>query len=397
MDPAGLKRILREQPALYPKAEAVKGVLRPAIGESLFIAEGSRWLWQRRAAAPTFSKRNIQGLAPTMLEAAEQTLEILRSEDGSTVELHALMIEATFDVINKVLFAGNQSIGREIVQRSINDYIDQTARASLLDIIAAPAWIPRIGRLFRPNAVRVMQKVAEEAIRRSEGASDNAPQDLLTLLRKGRDLKTGRRMSPQELRDNLLTLVVAGHETTAIALSWTLYLLAFDPDVQKLVRTEVREALGHRRPTIEDLESLHFTRMVLMESLRLYPSAALLVRTALEADEIGGREVRPGDTMLLPIYALHRSHCWWEDPDRFDPERFRDLAAIEQFAYLPFGGGPRICIGSNFAIQESLIMIATLISEFRFSLVDGHEPEPVMILTLRPKNGVVLKVESIRK
>ena len=200
-------------------------------------------------------------------------------------------------------------------------------------------------------------------------------------------------MNTIELRDNLLTFIVAGHETTALALSWSLYLLAFDPEAQQRARAEARTVLGDRIADAGDLADLPYSRQVIREALRLYPPAALLLRTALAADEIGGREVRPGDTMMLPIYALHRSHCHWDHPDRFDPERFSDPSAANDPAYIPFGAGPRACIGSGFAMQEAIIMLTALVARFQFSLPPGREPEPVMILTLRPKGGVWLNVE----
>jgi cytochrome P450 len=201
-------------------------------------------------------------------------------------------------------------------------------------------------------------------------------------------------MNTAELRDNLLAFIVAGHETTALTLSWALYLCAFDQQVQERARSEAQSVLSGRTATAQDLPALPVTRTIIDETLRLYPPAALVSRTAMKADTLGGREIRPGDTVILPIYALHRSHELWPDPDRFVPDRFADKKAIRRFTYLPFGDGPRICIGASFALQEAVIILATLLSRYRFHLVHGRSPDPVMILTLRPEGGVWLQAEK---
>ena len=184
---------------------------------------------------------------------------------------------------------------------------------------------------------------------------------------------------------------VAGHETTALTLAWSLYLCAFDPAVQAAARTEAQSALGNRAATTADIPNLPLIRRIVDEALRLYPPAAFLARTAQKPDTLCGREVRKNDTIILPIYALHRHHALWANPDAFDPDRF--LTQPTRFSYLPFGDGPRICIGASFALQEAVIILATLLARFRYSLIEGRAPKPVMILTLRPQGGVWLGVE----
>ncbi len=392
MDPQGLRKILRDQPEQYPKSEIAKNIVRPAIGESLFIAEGAHWLWQRRAAAGAFSSRSIRSLAPVMGIAAERLADRVGKAGPNPVDLCAEVTAATFEVISDVTFADGSRMDRQLVHRAIDAYLGKAARVSFLDVVGAPPWVPRISRVLTDSAVREMKRIAMDVIETRRRSPDASADDLHGLLAKGVDPETGRRMNAIELRDNLLTFIVAGHETTALALSWSLYLLAFDPEAQQRARAEARTVLGGRIAKAEDLASLPYARQVIRESLRLYPPAALLLRSALAADEIGGREVRPGDTMMLPIYALHRSHCHWQHPDRFDPDRFSDPAAANDPAYIPFGAGPRACIGSGFAMQEAAIMLTALVARFQFSLAPGREPEPVMILTLRPKGGVWLNV-----
>ena len=181
-----------------------------------------------------------------------------------------------------------------------------------------------------------------------------------------------------------------GHETTALTLAWALYLMAFAPDIQEAAAEEARRALGDRAATAADLGALPLTMRIVNETLRLYPPAAFLSRTAQARDTLCGRQINPGDTVMMPIYALHRHHLLWDRPDAFDPDRF--LSAPDRYAFLPFGAGPRICIGASFALQEAVIILSTLLARFRFARVPGREPQPRMILTLRPEGGVWLTV-----
>ena len=393
MAPEALRRILRENVDNYPKSLVTKLILEPAIGESLFIAEGAEWMWQRRTAAPVFSHRNVAALGPVMTAAAERSSARIAAAEGRAANLFDEMVTATFEVISDVTFSGDEGFDRAAVHAAIESYIGQTAKVSLLDILGAPRWVPRPGRLIAGRAMGDMKHLADGAIDRRRVGGPRPVPDLLDLLLEGEDPKSGRRMTTAELRDNLLTFIVAGHETTALTLSWALYLCAFDQSVQDAARAEAQAVLGDRAATSADIAHLPLARRIVDETLRLYPPAAFLSRTAQAADTLLGREIRPGDTVILPIYALHRHHALWHEPDRFDPDRFADPKAIERFSYLPFGDGPRICIGANFAVQEAVIILATLLSRFRFALVPGKAPRPVMILTLRPEGGVWLGVE----
>lgn len=393
MDPDALRRILRDRLEDYPKSDVTKLILGPGIGQSLFIAEGQEWLWQRRTAAPVFSHRNVANLAPVMTAAAERASARFATAIGRAADAFDEMVTATFEVISDVTFSGGDGFDRDAVHRAIDAYISQTAKVSLLDVIGAPPWVPRPSRMVAGSGLRDMKRVADQAIARRRAAGSPGIPDLLDLLMAGEDPKSGRRMTTEEIRDNLLTFIVAGHETTALTLSWALYLCAFDPAVQEAARAEAQALLGPRAATAEDVQKLPYIRQVIDETLRLYPPAAFLSRSAQRADELCGREVRRGDTVILPIYALHRHKKLWSDPDRFDPARFAPGHQTDRFAFLPFGDGPRICIGANFAIQEAVIILATLLARFRFAPIPGKDPKPVMILTLRPEGGVWLKVD----
>jgi len=396
MDPGANRQILKDRIENYPKSDVTKMILAPAIGDSLFIAEGAHWHWQRRAAAPAFSVRNVQALAPVMTHAAERASDRVGARAGGQADLFEEMVATTFEVISDVTLSGSDAFDRDAVHGAIDAYIGSTARVSFLDVIGAPAWVPRPSRLMNAPAMRQMKMMADRAIDQRRVTGPRPVPDLLDLLLDGEDPETRRRMTTAELRDNLLTFIVAGHETTALTLAWALYLCAFDPAVQNRARAEAQAALGGRAASVADLANLPFCRQIVDEALRMYPPAAFLSRTALVHDTLCGREVRPGDTVMLPVYALHRSHALWPDPHRFDPDRFADARAIDRFAYLPFGGGPRICIGASFALQEAVIVLATLLARFRFTPVPGRDPKPVLILTLRPEGGVWLNVADAR-
>ena len=393
MDPGALKQVLRDRLEDYPKSTVTKLVLGPAIGKGLFVAEGAEWQWQRRTATPVFTHRNVAALAPVMTAAAERACARLVPAVGRAVDLFDEMITATFEVISDVTFSGGTGFDRAEVHRAIEDYIAGTARVSLLDVMGAPGWLPRPGRVLSGRGMARTKALADRAIEGRRGTGPHLPPDLLDLLMAGADPDSGRQMTTAELRDNLLTFIVAGHETTALTLAWALYLCAFDQGVQAAARDQAQAVLQGRAATVADIPALPLVRQIVDETLRLYPPAAFLSRTALKPDRLWGREVRPGDTVLLPVYALHRHHALWHNPDAFDPARFADPRAVPRFQYLPFGDGPRICIGLSFALQEAVIVLATLLSRFRFSAVPGRDPKPVLILTLRPEGGVWLQLE----
>lgn len=393
MDPGAIRRVLLEKLDDYPKSNTTKSLLRPAIGESLFIAEGSHWRWQRRAAAPVFSHRNMLNLAPVMTRAAEAACNRIEAQIPKSVNLYTEMVRTTFDVTSDVTLSGDTEIDSQNVHKAIDAYIAETGKVSLFDILGFPNWIPRPGRLMSGSALRAMKDVADSSIKERQARGTGDIPDLLDLLLAGEDPETKRSMNLAELRDNLLTFIVAGHETTALALSWALYLCAFDQEVQAKARKEALSVLNGAA-TGDDVGKLPFIRAIIDETLRLYPPAGIISRTAQTHDTLCGREVRPGDTVMIPIYALHRHEMLWEDPDSFNPERFLGQKP-DRYAYLPFGDGPRICIGASFAIQEAVIVLATLLARFKFTPIEGKDPDPVMILTLRPEGGVWLKVEPV--
>ncbi len=397
MSPKAIRRVLRDAVDDYPKSEATKSILRPAIGESLFVAEGAEWRWQRRAAAPVFTARNVTALTPVMTRAAEAACARIAADanPGRAVNVVDQMVAATFDVIATVTFGEDEAVDRAGASEALESYIEKAARVSLLDLIGVPDWVPRPNRIGAASMLTKMHADADLAIETRRKTGPGAAPDLLDMLMDAEDPESGRAMRTEELRENLLTFIVAGHETTALTLSWALYLCAFDETVQAKARAEACAVLDGRAATADDVVSLPYIRQIVEETLRLYPPGGFLSRTARAADELDGAEVKSGDTVIVPVYALHRHRKLWDDPDAFRPERFDGSGEIDRYQFLPFSDGPRICIGASFAMQEAIIILASLLSRFRFTRVPGRDPKPVMILTLRPEGGVWLEVAPL--
>jgi cytochrome P450 len=401
-DPAGYRRVMSDNLANYPKSEIMRRMLRPAIGDSLFNAEGADWRWQRRAVAPVFTHRNVVALAPAMTATAERAAA--RLGRGRRAEMVHEMLTATFDVICDVALSGREHFDARVFGAAITRYFHTAGRASLLDFLGVPQWFPRPGEILAGSSVRTMHDMVVSAIEARRHEDSRARQgrgsDLLDYMLAAEDPETGQRMSPEDLVFNMQFFIVAGHETTALALAWALYLLANSPRQQERARQEARAQLGTRAAGAADLGAMAFITQVLEETMRLYPPVGLLARTVLAQDELCGRAIKPGDILFLPIWALHRHEMWWESPERFDPTRFDpdnvdpSRPRRDTFQYLPFGAGPRGCVGANFAMMQASIILSTLLARFRFTpLAPG--PKPIMAMTVRPDPGVFLAVEPL--
>jgi len=395
-DPAGYKRVMLDNLANYPKSEIMRRMLRPAIGESLFNADGPEWKWQRQAVAPVFTHRNVVALAPAMSATAARAVQRLSS--GGRTELVAEMLTTTFDVICDVALSGREHFDAHVFSHAITRYFQTAGRTSLLDFLGVPEWFPRPGELFAGAAVRTMHGMVAQAIeaRRAQASArneDGPADDLLDHMLAAEDPETGRRMSPEDLIYNMQFFIVAGHETTALAISWALYLLANSPEHQDRARAEAQAQLNGRVAEAGDLAAMPFINQVLEEAMRLYPPVGLLARHVVAPDELCGRAINPNDILFLPIWALHRHEMLWERPEMFDPDRFAPGTVRDRYQYLPFGAGPRICVGANFAMMQAGIILATLVQNFRFRPAQPA-PQPVMTMTVRPDPGIFLMVEK---
>ncbi|MGF1551703.1 MAG: cytochrome P450 [Paracoccaceae bacterium] len=397
-DPDAIERVLKTRAAVYPRSDVTLRILRPREGQSLFTAPEAEWRFQHRAMTPMFQRRSLEGLVPVMASVAGETAERLSATQAreGVVDVYPEMVRATADVIADVALGARDAIDRAALTHAVTAFIERVARVSLLDVLGAPEWIPRPARLLDAEG-RGMDRMGDRVIAERLARGPSARPDLLDMLIAARDPESGEGMAAVDLRNNLLAFIVAGHETTALALAWALYLVAFDPDVQKRARAEAQDVLGDRPATAADLARLPYVRQVIDEALRLYPPAGMMTKTAKADDKLHGRRVLPGTTVILPIWALHRHRALWDDPDAFDPDRFAPEARAKRhrFAYLPFSAGPHVCIGLQFALMEAQVILATILARFAVALPAGFAPEPRMVFTLRPGTGMPLKLRRL--
>lgn len=397
-NPELISEVLIENPEKFMRDRFQTRALSNIVNrQSIFFAEGGDWRWQRRAVSPAFRHEKLLALTPTFVQCAGTLVNEWRHKaSGTVVDVAPAMSRVTFNIILRaVLGAGAQDFARDKFLAAINPSLSTIAWRFLYARIGAPEFLPF------PGAGRVAESVdwlhgALSALvaRRCESAGDGA--DILGLLLSARDPETGRVMSAGELVSNLYTFMIAGHETSATALAWTLWLLAHDQTSQDRLRNEIDAVFGQRDIVSEEIEKLIFARQILQESMRLFPPAIGVGRAPLEDIEIGGHPVHAGELVIIAGWCVHRHDKLWEQPQGFDPERFAQekAKARHRCAYLPFGAGPRICIGMNFAMLEMIVILATLVRAFRFSLLPGHRIKLATNLTLRAENGLPLKIDA---
>lgn len=333
-----------------------------------------------------------------MAEAAERLVRRWqRRPDGPVVDVALEMTRVTLDVLERTIFTSGVARDPDALGRAITRFFEGQGRIDPLDIFGFPAWIPRVGRLRTRPAIRFFEEMVNELIdarRALLARGEPAPRDLLTLLLEAADPETGKGLSDVEVRANIVTFIGAGHEMTANALSWSLYLLSQDERARARIEQEVDEVLGRSPVEPHHLERLVYTRAVIDEAIRLYPPAPYMSRSAIADDRIGDLHIPAGSMVAIAPYVLHRHRKLWDEPDAFRPERFlpEERGRIDRFAYLPFGAGPRVCIGASFSLQEAVIVLATVIRAMRLDLVEGHDVVPLQRITLRPRNGLPMRL-----
>jgi cytochrome P450 len=398
-DPEGVKHVTLDNASNYLKSDQAQKRLRPAIGNGLVTAEGASWRFQRRTAAPMFQMRRVTGFAPVMAAATEELLSRWSAlPDGSEIEVASEMMRLTYDIISRTVFSNEVKTDYTKMSEALATYLDTLGRVDILSVFGMPDWVPTPNRLRARAPMRFFRQELEALIaqRRARLERDPAsmPDDLLTLLLTTHDPEGGALFSDAEVYDNVATFFFAGHETTANALAWTFYLLSQFQDEDSRVAKEASRVLNGRATDAEDVSKLLFTRMTIEESMRLYPPAPLIGRDAINADTVCGTAIQPKTAVLISPWVLHRHRRLWDVPDYFVPERFAPGARekIHRFAYLPFGAGPRICIGMAFAMQEAIIILSMIAQRFRLELSPGHPVEPLSRITLRPKYGLKMKL-----
>jgi cytochrome P450 len=395
-EPGAIRYVLLDNAANYIKSEVGRRLLEPGLGRGLLTSEGETWRRHRRIMAPSFDPRSVVGYAPIMTEVTQDLLAKWDAlPEGSQTDVAAAMMHATLHIISKAMFSADSDEIVDVVESGVSQY-QTIVRPSLLDLLHFPLWL---SRLISPMPTKGIfdafdQKI--DALLTVRGrAPDAEPKDLLARLIAARDSETGGGMTAKEVRDQVVTIFMAGHETTSQALSWTWYLLSQHPAVEAKLHAELADVLGGRTPRYDDIANLRYTRMVIEESMRLYPPAHTTGRQPLAADEILGHRIPAGAEVLIMPWLLHRKPQLWEQPDRFDPERFSPERSAERprFAYIPFGAGPRICIGAAFAMTEAILILANIAQRYRLHLKPGFPVEPQGLITLRPRYGLQMRLE----
>ncbi|MHC2003275.1 cytochrome P450 [Methylobacterium sp. CM6241] len=394
-DPALIRYLFVENAANYRKDDLQRRVLAPGLGNGLLTAEGEEWKLQRRTLAPIFSARHVLGFAAPMNEAGAKIGRRLARRDGTTVDVALETTRVTLDVLERTIFTEGLSSDPDALGRAITRFLESVGPVDPMDVFGVPAFVPRIGRLRARPAIRFFEEVVNALIERRRAQLDGgtAPSDLLTLLLQAQDPETGKGLSDFEVRANIVTFIAAGHETTANALTWALYCLSQDHDSRTHVEREVDAVQGD----VFDADALPYTKAVMEETMRLFPPVPFMSRQAIAEDRIGRIKIPQGSLIMVAPYVLHRHRTLWDEPETFMPERFlpENRAAVQRFSYLPFGAGPRVCIGQSFSLQEAVIVLAHMIRRVRFTLPADHAPvTPLQRVTLRPEHGLRMRVEQ---
>lgn len=369
-------------------------LLRPVVGNGLLTSDGDFWRRQRRLAAPAFHRKRIAAFATTMTAATDTMLQKWHAlaKDGRPLDVNEAMMHLTLEIVGKTLFSIDLTREADTVGEAfsvVNEEIARLTSIPFADIGLKIPFLPTTRRINKNTAVltQIVHGIIQE--RRQSGLET---EDLLGMLMAARDEESGEGMSDQQLHDEVMTIMLAGHETTAVALAWTFYLLSEHPAVRAELEAEVDGVLNGRLPTMDDMPNLPYTTMVLEESMRLYPPAYAIARWGHEEDEVGGYYVPKNAVITTSPYVTHRHPEFWDDPERFDPQRFTPERKAERprYAYLPFGGGPRICIGNSFAMTEATLLLASIVQRYRLSLVPGTRVELEPLITLRPKGHLMM-------
>jgi cytochrome P450 len=398
-EPGAIRHVLLDNAANYRKDRLQRRVLSAGLNDGLLSAEGEQWRLQRRVIAPIFARRTVMDFTAAMIGAADDLIDRWSGlGDRATIDVATEMARVTLEVVERTIFSDGFGSDAEDIRVAMATYFNTIGKISPLDILGMPDFIPRLSRLRVRSTLKFFEAEVDRVIssrrRMLAEQPDRAPNDLLTHLFEARDTETENGMTEAEVRSNILTFIAAGHETTANTLSWSLLMLSQSGEWRERVEAEVdRELTGAVHGMADRLVE---TRAVIEETIRLYPPIAAISRVAVAADELGGEAVRPGSLIVISPYVLHRHRLLWDRPEMFDPTRFLGdtRATIDRFAYLPFGAGPRKCIGSTFALQEATLVLAVMIKHFRFRLRPGHAVWPTLRVTLRPANGLPMIIRK---
>jgi cytochrome P450 len=392
--PALIKTVLLDRCDDFPQDPLLRRVLGPLFGNSILTSEGRDWHWQHQTVAPLFRHGEILRYVEAMVAGAESVIKAWSAAPpGSTRAIDTDMVRATYHVLSKTLLAGDGTLIGETIERGTAEYIAGLPWSMAYAALGLPVWLPRPGRR-RMHFWESRLRAAVAGLIHARRARADDRDDLFARLLGAADPKTGQTMSDEQLVDNLLTFLLAGHHTIAVALTWTLYLTSRAPEWEARMLDEIQQVVPSGPVAGEHMDRLVTVQRVLKESLRLFPPLPVMSRYAAEDVELGGEHIRAGTLIGLPIYAIHRHRNLWEHPDRFDPSRFapgRDHG-YSRYQFMPFGVGPRICIGAAFALIEATAMLTMFVRAARFESPPGHEPMPLSRVVLLPNGGMPMRV-----
>ncbi|WP_306117227.1 MULTISPECIES: cytochrome P450 [unclassified Roseitalea] len=398
--PELIRHVLVDNQANYRMARVRQLILRPILRDGLLTAEGEVWRRSRKAMAPVFTPRHIKGFADMMRARADSFLDRYRTAQGTVRDIAHDMTDLTYEILATTLFSDEIRTGGMDFADDVDRLLSTMGRVDPLDLLKAPQWVPRVQRVRGRSTMAKFRKVVRDTIKARRETMRSAPEtvhdDFLTLLLRAEGPDG---LTAGEIEDNLITFIGAGHETTARALGWTLYLLANAPHERVLVEEEIAAVLADDPPPVEWLDRMPKTRAAFEEAMRLYPPAPSINRMAVNDEVFTFRDgtqvaIAAGTTVLVMPWVLHRHRMFWDHPNAFQPSRFwpHNRDAIDRFQYLPFGVGPRVCIGATFALQEAVIALALLLNEFGFEPTPDLAPWPVQKLTVQAKDGLPMRV-----
>jgi cytochrome P450 len=396
-DPEGVRRILLDNVANYPKTDLEIEFFSAMFGEGLLSAPHAKWRMHRKVMAPSFGTRTVESYAPAMVET---TVAFARHWDAlpeaAEIDIADEMKALTLKIICRTMFSADADELATLSREALG-FAQGSLEFGLLDVlpVIGPRRIKRTVEAIRAH-FKGMDAAIYRLINEREKIRNEAPKDFLTRLVAAKDPDDGAGLNATEVRDEVITIFMAGYETTAVSMTWVWYLLSQHPLEEAKLHEELDTVLAGRTPTVEDLADLPYTRMVIEEAMRVYPPApGISIRQAQQADEICGFKVTPGFQILISPWILHRHRRLWDNPERFDPMRFNKESSEKRprFAYLPFGGGPRVCIGATLAMTEAMLILAVLAQRFHLRLKEPQEIKLQTRITLRPKNGMITILE----
>lgn len=389
-DPEGMSEVLIKKANTFRKSKLNQRIIEPVTKDGLITTHGEQWKAQRRTLAPIFQARHMETLSAHVVSALG-AFTARHNRKEQLIDVKAAMSDLTFDILAKALLGDPKGLEGDRLKAAANTAISVAGTLRIDDFLPLPDWFPRILGPKTYAAIKTMRRAALKLLKDRQDRSSHG--DLIDLLRHSHDPKTNRSLTLTEQADNLIGFFIAGHESTAVALTWALYLLASHPDTQRRIREEVKAVAGDETLSYRHVTDLNFTKAVFNETMRLYPSIPIIGREARCDTQILAQTIKKDDIVVMPIYVMHRSPRHWQNADRFDPDRFiREPHLTKRNPkFMPFGAGPRVCIGASFAMMESILTLANMVRSFDLSVYSKTAPKPCVAVSLRPDTDIILR------